>query len=99
MAGKLQHMVSQLDEPLADPAPLNVLFISQLARNHGIKVLLSGAGGDDLFTGYRRHRAVQTEAYWRWLPQAECGAPRSSRKISGLDERAGETGVFGQGFD
>ena len=34
---ELPAMVAQLDEPLADPAPLNVLFISQLAREHGIK--------------------------------------------------------------
>jgi asparagine synthase (glutamine-hydrolysing) len=68
MAGDLERMVGQLDEPLADPAPLNVLYISQLARQHDIKVLLSGAGGDDLFTGYRRHWAVQVEHWWRWLP-------------------------------
>jgi asparagine synthase (glutamine-hydrolysing) len=68
MANDLESMVAQLDEPLADPAPLNVLYISQLARKQGIKVLLSGAGGDDLFTGYRRHRALQAERYWEWLP-------------------------------
>ena len=68
MAGDLERMVAQLDEPLADPAPLNVLYISQLARDQGMKVLLSGAGGDELFTGYRRHRAVQAERYWGWLP-------------------------------
>lgn len=69
MAGDLVRMVEQLDEPLADPAPLNVLYISQLAREHGIKVLLSGAGGDDLFTGYRRHHALRLEPYWNWLPK------------------------------
>ena len=58
MAHDLEGMVAQLDEPLADPAPLNVLYISQLARQNGVKVLLSGAGGDDLFTGYRRHHAL-----------------------------------------
>jgi asparagine synthase (glutamine-hydrolysing) len=68
MAADLERMVFQLDEPLADPAPLNVLYISQLARQHGVKVLLSGAGGDDLFTGYRRHRALMLERYWAWLP-------------------------------
>jgi len=68
MADDLQMMVAQLDEPLADPAPLNVLYISQLAKKHGIKVLLSGAGGDDLFTGYRRHYALQLEKWWSWLP-------------------------------
>ena len=70
MAGDLERMVWQLDEPLADPAPLNVLYICEMARQQGIKVLLSGAGGDDLFTGYRRHRAVQLERYWSWLPTA-----------------------------
>ena len=52
----IEYMVWQLDG-LADPAPLNALLISSLARQQGVKVLLSGAGGDDLFTGYRRHHA------------------------------------------
>ena len=69
MSDDLERMVAQLDEPLADPAPLNVLYISQLAREQGIKVLLSGTGGDDLFTGYRRHVAVNYERYWNWLPK------------------------------
>ena len=69
MAAGLEEMVWQLDEPLADPAPLNVLFISRMARQHGIKVLLSGAGGDDLFTGYRRHLALRSERLWCWLPR------------------------------
>lgn len=68
MAQDLEDMVVMLDEPLADPAPLNVLYISRLAKENGIKVLLSGAGGDDLFTGYRRHRAAQIDRYWSWLP-------------------------------
>ena len=68
MAAAVERMVWQLDEPLADPAPLNVYFISQLARDAGIKVMLSGTGGDDLFTGYRRHAAVAMSRWWRWLP-------------------------------
>lgn len=68
MAGDLERMVAQLDEPLADPAPLNLLYISRLAREQGRKVLLSGAAGDDLFTGYRRHRAAALDRYRNWLP-------------------------------
>ena len=48
-----------IDEPQADPAALSALFICTRAREHGITVLLSGAGGDDIFTGYRRHVALQ----------------------------------------
>jgi len=68
MANDLEKMVIQLEEPIADPAPLNVFYISQLARENGIKVLLSGSGGDDLFAGYRRHRALIMENFWSWLP-------------------------------
>jgi asparagine synthase (glutamine-hydrolysing) len=85
MAGDLELMVWQLDEPLADPATLNVLYISQLARQQGIKVLLSGAGGDDLFTGYRRHRALQSEYLWSWLPFPALAAIEGT--TSRLDQR------------
>lgn len=85
MAGDLEFMVAQLDEPLADPAALNVFYISQLARSSGMKVLLSGAGGDDLFTGYRRHRGLMFERYWSWLPR---GIRVALTKMSGrLDQR------------
>jgi asparagine synthase (glutamine-hydrolysing) len=80
MADELARMVWQLDEPQADFSALNVLFISRLARQQGIKVLLSGAGGDDLFTGYRRHRALGLNAVWnripKWLRGCLCGLGR-----------------------
>ena len=69
MARDLENMIVQLDEPLADPASLGVRYISRLARQRGVKVLLSGAGGDDLFSGYRRHHALLLERYWSAWPQ------------------------------
>lgn len=66
---RLPEMIGLLDEPQADPAPLNALFIAERSRALGIPVLLSGAGGDDLFSGYRRHWALQFERRWSWLPQ------------------------------
>jgi asparagine synthase (glutamine-hydrolysing) len=68
MADDLPWMVEQLDEPQADPACLNAWYICRAAREYGYKVLLSGAGGDDLLTGYRRHFALQSEKWWSWLP-------------------------------
>jgi asparagine synthase (glutamine-hydrolysing) len=62
-----------------------VLYICQHAREHGIKVLLSGAGGDDLFTGYRRHLALRTEALWRWMPRLARGLLESA--TGRLDQR------------
>jgi asparagine synthase (glutamine-hydrolysing) len=67
-SGELERMVWHLDEPQADPAPINALRICERARDLGTTVLLSGAGGDDIFSGYRRHRALRAERAWRWLP-------------------------------
>lgn len=64
----LLDLPRMLDEPIADPATLNTFFISQLARTQGTKVLLSGAGGDDLFSGYRRHVALAAEQVLSRLP-------------------------------
>jgi asparagine synthase (glutamine-hydrolysing) len=64
----LPRLLFQLDEPQADLAPLNAWHICALAREQGVKVLLSGAGGDDLLTGYRRHYALLQEKYWCHLP-------------------------------
>ncbi|MDC6452829.1 asparagine synthase (glutamine-hydrolyzing) [Alphaproteobacteria bacterium] len=69
MIQRLEEMIWHLDEPQADPAPINALLICEQARSHGIKVLLSGAGGDDIFTGYRRHWALMQENKWSWMPE------------------------------
>jgi asparagine synthase (glutamine-hydrolysing) len=65
---RLEEMIRLLDEPQADPAPINALMIAEASRAMGIPVLLSGAGGDDIFGGYRRHWALQFERNWTWMP-------------------------------
>ncbi|HRO07517.1 MAG TPA: asparagine synthase (glutamine-hydrolyzing) [Saprospiraceae bacterium] len=50
------QMIYHLDEPQSDAAPLNVWNICKQAREKGDIVLLGGTGGDDLFSGYRRHQ-------------------------------------------
>jgi asparagine synthase (glutamine-hydrolysing) len=65
----VDRLVWMLDEPTPDPAAFMTYAISRAARERGVKVLLSGAGGDDLFSGYRRHQALQSERYWGWWPK------------------------------
>jgi len=65
---KLKNAVLQLDEPLADLAPLYVQAICRQAQNDGFKVLLGGTGGDDVFTGYRRHQVTRFEWMYNIIP-------------------------------
>jgi asparagine synthase (glutamine-hydrolysing) len=67
----LEHwkaLLWHLEEPQADPAVHHVDQIARLAREQGLKVLLSGAGGDDLFSGYRRHQLIAQERLRMALP-------------------------------
>ena len=56
-------MIWYLDEPQADAAPLNVGNICLRSKQMGYKVLIGGAGGDDLFSGYRRHQTLNYHKY------------------------------------
>ena len=63
------RMIWHLDEPQADPAALNVFNISQRAASMGYKVLIGGTGGDDIFSGYRRHQLSIYEKNISKIPQ------------------------------
>jgi asparagine synthase (glutamine-hydrolysing) len=62
------RIVELLDEPIGDAAAINVLLMCQAARTAGLKVMLSGTGADEIFSGYRRHHACLLASRYRQLP-------------------------------
>jgi asparagine synthase (glutamine-hydrolysing) len=46
------ELVTAMDEPIADIAAYGHYSVMKLAQSQGIKVMLSGLGGDELFWGY-----------------------------------------------
>ena len=51
----LQDVVAAMDQPTSDG--INTFVVSAAARSAGLKVALSGIGGDELFAGYSYFRA------------------------------------------
>ena len=52
--GEVSRFLGTLDQPTADG--VNTYFVSRAARQLGLKVVLSGLGGDEVFFGYRHYR-------------------------------------------
>ncbi|MCR9287864.1 MAG: asparagine synthase (glutamine-hydrolyzing) [Bacteroidetes bacterium] len=64
----LPKIIWHLDEPIADPAAINTYLISKAAKEKGIKVLLSGMGADEVFSGYRSHLACLKADIYQKVP-------------------------------
>jgi asparagine synthase (glutamine-hydrolysing) len=58
---ELPRIFAAMDQPTVDG--LNSYFISKAAHALGLKVAMSGAGGDELFGGYTSFRDIP-----RWMP-------------------------------
>jgi asparagine synthase (glutamine-hydrolysing) len=74
---RLDEALAALDQPTMDG--INTYFVSWAARQVGLKVALSGLGGDELFAGYSTFRNT---ARLEWLASAAKMVPAGLRQVS-----------------
>ena len=97
--GRLDEAVAALDQPTMDG--INTYFVSWAARQVGLKVALSGLGGDELFAGYRTFsdtpRLERLESVARFVP----GLLRrlSASLVTSLLSRQGTADAFRKAGD
>lgn len=60
---ELPKIVRYLDDPIADATIVPIYFLSKIARERGVVVILNGDGSDEVFAGYNKWLQ-----YIRYLP-------------------------------
>ncbi len=63
VVGDLPRIVARLDQPTLDA--VNSYYVSAAVAETGIKAVLSGAGGDEMFGGYPSFRRLPAAMRWK----------------------------------
>ncbi len=76
----LPAIVAAMDQPTIDG--INTWFVSKAAHERGLKVAISGLGGDELLGGYPSFRDIPRWVRWLAVPAAVPGLGQATRRIA-----------------
>lgn len=66
--GKLSDIQYHMDEPQSNPSTLPLYFLSELVKDNGVIVVLSGEGADEIFGGYEWYDLDSGQKKLRSMP-------------------------------
>ena len=70
IAEAFPHVIWHTERPILRTAPAPLFLLSKLVRRHGIKVVLTGEGADEMFAGYDLFREGKVRRFWGRQPQS-----------------------------
>ncbi|RAZ92526.1 asparagine synthase (glutamine-hydrolyzing) [Mesorhizobium hawassense] len=68
IAAVFPEVVRHTERPVLRTAPAPLFLLSRLVREHGIKVVLTGEGADEMFAGYDLFREGKVRRFWGRQP-------------------------------
>jgi asparagine synthase (glutamine-hydrolysing) len=64
IAAAFPEVVAHAERPLLRTAPAPLFLLSRLVRQMGVKVVLTGEGGDEMFAGYDLFKEAKIRRFW-----------------------------------
>ena len=64
IASVFPDVIYHAERPILRTAPAPLFLLSKLVRDHGIKVVLTGEGADEMFAGYDIFREGKVRRFW-----------------------------------
>ncbi|TIW28582.1 MAG: asparagine synthetase B, partial [Mesorhizobium sp.] len=74
------EVINHTERPILRTAPAPLFLLSRLVREHGIKVVLTGEGADEMFAGYDLFREGKVRRFWGRQP-ASTGRSRLLERL------------------
>ncbi len=71
IADAFPKVIEHTERPLLRTAPAPLFLLSNLVQSHGIKVVLTGEGADEMFGGYDIFREGKVRRYWAKDPSSK----------------------------
>ncbi len=65
----IPNIIKLYDEPFGNASVIPTYFCARLAKNEGIKVLLAGDGGDEVFAGNERYNTDKVFSLYNDIPK------------------------------
>lgn len=67
----LPEVIWHTETPLLRTAPAPLYLLSKTVRDHNLKVVLTGEGGDEVFGGYNIFRESIVRRFWAEFPESQ----------------------------
>ena len=80
IARAFPDVVYHTERPILRTAPAPLFLLSRLVREHGIKVVLTGEGADEMFAGYDLFREGKVRRFWARCPDSRL-RPRALERL------------------
>ncbi len=66
-----ERVLWHTEKPMLRTSPIPLFLLSQMVRENGFKVVLSGEGADEVFGGYNIFRETKIRRFWARQPGSE----------------------------
>ncbi len=70
IAAVFPEVMYHAERPILRTGPAPLFLLSRLVKEHGIKVVLTGEGADEMFAGYDIFREAKVRRFWARQPQS-----------------------------
>ncbi len=104
IAQAFPEVIFHTERPILRTAPAPLFLLSKLVREHGIKVVLTGEGADEMFAGYDLFREGKVRRFWAQHPESRM-RPRLLERLypylalSPVSQQAMARQFFGRNLD